>query len=547
MTGFLLFLGSFFALYGWGRALGDSFLTHQTLNIGRYLLLGIFVTIFLGQIIHLFFALNERVSIIWLSSGVLILLYKLYVTKNIVHNFNKPAAFLSLLTLFILIGLATKGITNYDSGLYHIQTIKWLQAEPIVLGIVNLHHRLAFNQTYFIFSSMVSPFPYPIAIQTVTNTIISFSIVASLYTNNNWRKLYNAEAGSSSIFSLATLILILVIIQKQITSLSPDFMLNAIMIISFIFYMLYFLDETENDQTANIGILILLLALIPTIKLSGLVFSLVATSIILFKAYHDKRVKNLKLILPLTLSIILILIYIFRHTLFSGCLLYPLPSSCLPLEWTTPQHAVKHVENTITSWARWPGHPNHEVLNTYDWLLPWLRRFFTNKLVIQLLIFSAVSLYFIKGKISKPIQNNSLYILAPVILGIFVWAYKAPDIRFLTSYIMILIIWFFTVFIYSIREYKAEIRKKYTYILLSIFIIPNLSILGNIEKWYQFSPIPTPNMKTMETISGTQVLIPISTDQCWDAPLPCTPQTEFRNKLTFKKKVLWYIATYSNK
>ncbi|EMO63800.1 hypothetical protein LEP1GSC133_1179, partial [Leptospira borgpetersenii serovar Pomona str. 200901868] len=33
----------------------------------------------------------------------------------------------------------------YDSGLYHIQSIKWIQEYSVVPGLANLHGRFGFN------------------------------------------------------------------------------------------------------------------------------------------------------------------------------------------------------------------------------------------------------------------------------------------------------------------------------------------------------------------------------------------------------------------
>jgi hypothetical protein len=41
--------------------------------------------------------------------------------------------------------------------------------------------------------------------------------------------------------------------------------------------------------------------------------------------------------------------------------------------------------------------------------------------------------------------------------------------------------------------------------------------------WSGWQPIPSIPTKIMVTRSGLQVRVTMADDQCWDAPLPCTP------------------------
>ena len=48
--------------------------------------------------------------------------------------------------------------TNYDSGLYHFSSIRWINEYAIVPGLGNLHGRLAFNQSFFTYVAALNPF-----------------------------------------------------------------------------------------------------------------------------------------------------------------------------------------------------------------------------------------------------------------------------------------------------------------------------------------------------------------------------------------------------
>ncbi|HVO43698.1 MAG TPA: hypothetical protein VMT34_13795, partial [Aggregatilineales bacterium] len=49
---------------------------------------------------------------------------------------------------------------DFDTGLYHLSIIRWLNDYPAVPGLGNLHYRLAFNQTFFLFVAALNVSPF---------------------------------------------------------------------------------------------------------------------------------------------------------------------------------------------------------------------------------------------------------------------------------------------------------------------------------------------------------------------------------------------------
>ncbi|MEJ5224399.1 MAG: hypothetical protein WHV44_08075 [Anaerolineales bacterium] len=64
---------------------------------------------------------------------------------------SMPAPVWALLALFLLAVLhnAALPVSNFDIGLYHAQSIQWLEKFPAVPGLANLHERLGFNSNWF--------------------------------------------------------------------------------------------------------------------------------------------------------------------------------------------------------------------------------------------------------------------------------------------------------------------------------------------------------------------------------------------------------------
>ena len=47
-----------------------------------------------------------------------------------------------------------------DSGLYHLTAIRWCAEYPVVPGLGNLHGRLAFNNSFFLYAAMLDVGPF---------------------------------------------------------------------------------------------------------------------------------------------------------------------------------------------------------------------------------------------------------------------------------------------------------------------------------------------------------------------------------------------------
>ena len=63
---------------------------------------------------------------------------------------------LGILFLFLLFAYGTsRGVIHYDTGLYHAQSIRWIEEYGVVKGLGNLHCRLAYNSSSFALSALL--------------------------------------------------------------------------------------------------------------------------------------------------------------------------------------------------------------------------------------------------------------------------------------------------------------------------------------------------------------------------------------------------------
>ena len=157
---------------------------------------------------------------------------------------------------------------------------------------------------------------------------------------------------------------------------------------SFIFFKYI---ETENVDDFNL--LILCSIICPLIKLSY-----IGALIYPFAAVLLKKKKLYKLFNKYSIfSFILFLIWSLRNLILSSCFIFPIKSTCINTAWSLSNEQVSFYLNQTKSFARDTTLRSKyldfdHTLNSFDWLVPWLKDYFINdaflNITIAILIFS---------------------------------------------------------------------------------------------------------------------------------------------------------------
>jgi uncharacterized membrane protein len=112
--------------------------------------------------------------------------------------------------------------------------------------------------------------------------------------------------------------------------------------------------------------------------------------------------------------------------------------------------------------------------------------------------------------------------LLPSAGAVLFWFFTAPDPRFAGASLYILGAGLLSA---SINVLHNRISRLTVYFFLCLCCIMILLAMfrsfSNPQK--NFSPPPEFPLITKTTESGIDIFLPQSGDQCWDAPLPCTP------------------------
>ena len=215
------------------------------------------------------------------------------------------------------------------------------------------------------------------------------------------------------------------------------------------------------------------------------------------------------------------------------------------MEWAVPREAIVEEANWVYSWARNPGEPWSSVLGNWAWFTPWLQKM--SKHLVGVMYPLGQSALFSMGAVivALAIKRSRLHplewaVLSPPLIGLAYWFLIAPSIRFAHALLFLLSLSSCRLFLLSVQPMAG--KRAFPAIFGVVFLLGNFHFLQYSlnNKWTlkpcapegswiacipsaSWQPIPEVPLTTHETSSHLTVLTPASGNQCWDAPLPCTP------------------------
>ena len=429
--------------------------------------------------------------------------------------------------LFIISYFASLSVYWPDTQGYHLNAVKWANLYPVVPGLANLHTRLGFNSSFFLFASMID------SVLKDRSSHIAISFVASILLAEYIWLFMKSKNKHLKIFMGLTIpaIIVNIIRTGQISSLSYDFVLLLLILA----ICIEVIKNTKKSLfTAGIVSIILL-----TVKLSGAVFSIVVMCFVLCQLVLKKR-KNFRVFwIFLILGISFILPYIIRNIILTGWPFYPLPLFEFNLSWTVPFEKVKELFDVIKAWAILPGEGYVKMMGMpiWGWFPGWVTRniysFELQSFIASLLVF--ILLFAFKMVDLNTIKKNmGLFILVLTsVVSILYLIISAPDFRFGGIFFWIFFASIFAFFFTKIFSKYPKLEK--IFFVVPLFLIYNIAWPPKFEggimlksiRWEQAWTFDKTMIVPSDGTSSFEVYIPGETGSCGNSKLPCTP--EYKN------------------
>ena len=479
----------------------------------------------------------------WLSVPILLIAGS-YILKRVRVIFRQIietgvlswVAFAGFLTLALY--LASASDITYDTGLYHAQSIHWIESYKVVPGIANIQDRIGFNSNLFLLAAFWGNadeglFSYQVPGLVIFSALLTYCLFLM-------RKSRRALALSGFI---AGGYLFYLLLEKGIVVwfASPTADLSA----AFLSWTIFLLamekvqsGSTEEFDMATIALVILGL-FDATLKLSTVPILLAA---VYFLWMAKSSFSLPKLTGLAAFGTLMFIPWVVRNIFVSGYLFFPLYQlDILSVDWKVPRDIAKLAAETVIAWGRVPYEKPAAAmaLSFSEWLPRWYEGlpradlYLVNSILI-LLAFCALFLI-LKKRVPGSIQGH-LPIVFILLVGCAYWFIQSPSPRFGYGFLVTLLLVLLSSVVFPIIE-KNKRWGNGVMLLAQVALIGILfqSILGIPQRsWKHYSDtyksLPVAEVVPVN-IDTTVVFVPgvnagnVQDDdaQCWYDAFPCMP------------------------
>ncbi len=526
------FMIQFLVFYGAGNLFIRLFFSKsKTFSIHYILFLGLFLLITVLSLLHLFLPINGKISwpfaLLFSIISLLDLKNKIFIKQRTKRLFYFTISHLFLF-LTILSILGSSKYENYDSGLYHLQVVRWFSEYPIIPGIGNLHTRLAFNSPWFLVPSFFFPLVKSGYIHYYAISFWYFVIMSYLITNciN-----YMFHKLNHLIFYLNFILFFYFLhLPLFIISISPDSIAYCLTI--FIITESFSLFISDKNVYRVIS-LVVLSGLLVAIKILA-VLCILPLFLLLYTHLKISRFSS-EFRRSCFLLLFFFSLYSIRGYLMSGYFSYPLVFSFGDVDWKISNVYRMSEALEIKAYARHPGPGYLASLDQpiSEWFLYWNETFGIHTISYFVKIGIVMFVLFVTGGFIYRNSEYRKFMLFGIFLifGMIVWFFMAPDPRFVQGLLVFFVSFNTSYLVYNLFK-KLFVGRLFIPILgIGFYLIFFLSNSG-VRNPHTPDKIPTITSISFRVLNGIIYIPESGAEQCWNHELPCAP---YKNpKLEFR-------------
>ena len=430
--------------------------------------------------------------------------------------------------LILAFFVSTADVQFFDTGLYHQQMAKWLSDYGLVPGVALIHLCLGLTSSWFAGAATLNHGPLrgreaaiigglPFALMTISSAAVA------------WRyRLAGILPGVRGLtWSLFCGMLLVVSIRWSIeSSLSPDIMIWLLPgVVALV------LTDPSTKKSDSVGLALLISSLVFTVKLSAAPLIAYCGLLWLWQFFRDRRARK-ALLVYLGLALAAILVLAAANIRTSGCPLYPSPIGCTTGDSSVGSDFAARLVKGVSDFA--------VQGNRY---IAWF-----------VIVALAGTVFALKRLWKDPFVFHGL---AASWCGSVFILITAPNPRFGMGYLLLPVAMSLAILVQSIHRKWPTVPAAGRWLLPWVTAVAALIFLGlsirradsplslllpNRIASAEGDPIHIVNQKlnTRTRLSlihfklgDVLVVSPRSSDQCWDAALPCAG--EIRQSVELKE------------
>jgi len=453
------------------------FFNKKKYNYFETFFLGFISLSFISLLINFFAPLSKFTNIIIALTIIFLFLF------NFKKKISKKLFYLSIILSFTsTILLYKSNIFRPDAGLYHIPFIKILNEEKIIFGLSNIHFRFGHISITQYLSAHLNNYIINENGISIPHSILAASFI--IYLLYELKK--NTKFNFYFLFIFFSFLFSILYLKRysEYGNDAPGFIFSILTVISYLKY------KNFNNQKRYFYFTCFFATYAFLIKSFLIIICLIP-----FFAIDFKKIKDFLYNKNIIILLFIILLWLSKNIINTGCLLYPLPQLCIKnLNWAdiskteyfnlAGESSSKGYLDIIKFYPekKSPKTFNDEI-NEYknfnqkfNWLSIWTKyhlNVILNKISIFLLLICFYFIFYLcilikKFKIAH--SNNKIneykILLFISFLGLTIWFLKFPLFRYGAIFIYLSITLFFMTFIKQL-----DLNKKFINIHCSIAII----------------------------------------------------------------------------
>ena len=508
---------------GYGKAFCKSFNINSS-SLSLEIIFGCFFLGSLSLLINFFFPINLIVTNIILTLGILLFLYYF-------KSIQEDLIIFLLITLLAFFTGIFETSNRPDAGLYHLPYISNLNENKIIIGLNTLHSRFGFTSFLQYLSSVFNNSIFSDKAIFFPNLILYSSSLFYFFRLCSSSKISNEIKILALFFGIS-----IAVDMNRFSEFGNDENAHMLFFIFITNFIIYFNNNNFDSKNYIKIILVLSLFLFMTkVTYSILIFLIIFIIFNSFKTFIFFEKLNIFLFS-------IFCFWIFKNFLISGCLIYPIESTCFDkLLWTNNFYIAESL--SAEAWAK--GYPDSKIkyefvkyIANFEWLSTWLNNhliFILKKISVILFIFICATIYISQNGKRLKVKKSFKITLYFNLIFCLIWFLNFPVYRFgsgiLISTIILINICFLKNF--NLINFSKIVKVSISLLILLIcfkstsrvidsvknnqFNNPWINIHSdNYEKKVKYKKIYFANNKKKYYYS------PENNEICYYSPAPCT-------------------------
>jgi hypothetical protein len=474
-----------------------------------------------------------------------------------------------LLTGLWMANLASGGMAEWDTALYHMQGVEWARSYAVVPGLANLFGPLGFNNSSLLYDAMLDNGPWAGRAWHVANGLLLF-VLATQAVVGGARFLGVRDSRAAAdlfVFLLFALLFDVAAVNRSgidnhASSFSTDVPLTTLRLAATALWYRSLVRDRRDARTEayDLVCIVVLSAVSVAVKMNAAVFAfamvVAAAGLWLVRRRPTDGLVGRTLGWAGAAGLAFGSAWMARGVVLSGYPFFPSPALPAPVEWRAPlEHAQAELYYVIHSGrvsANNVPYVSGQITGLHAWFPGWFGRlrddlyYLPIPVVLTLVMLIALSVVWRRATPDARARAcHAWWIVPPTVISLVAWFVVAPDPRYATAGF-----WTLTALLAS-QAYLLGganvnarlVRRVFTaacvlalspavvnplvewYVAHSIESPAKVIIRANFRippdgEWYQ-RPLGRPILSPYQTLSGLVVNVP--EQRCWAGPLPCTP------------------------